>query len=183
MDHILIQKLARDAWPEAFALSMHAPPQARTFLWGLIAYLDALGTIDHIVSDPTLKLIRLRWWRDNVGQGLAGQPILQALAMRVDLRDDLDRLAELHETQTTQIDHQFWCIWLKAIDSEISLPDGFINTAAKARYVWTDHGIDAPLSDFKLIDIPQELRPIAKALHRSWTGNPAWRYFRVLTSL
>ncbi len=183
MDQHLIQQLARNAWGEAYALSMHAPKKERIFLWGLISYLDALAQIDTIVSDPTLKLIRLRWWRDHVGQDVTGQPILQALATRPDLTVDLDKLTELHEHNTLNIDQQFWTIWLKIYEHDTVLPEGFISTVTKARYNWTGYGVDAPLSDFDMNDIPQPLKPMAKTLHRSWDGNPAWRTLRILLNI
>lgn len=81
-----------------------APPAARDFLSALFALTDELTQIPAKVTQPTLGLVRIVWWRDailGIGQNgmklgeLKAHPTLQALAA---FPDKAERLAAYAET-------------------------------------------------------------------------------------
>lgn len=50
--------------PDRFLISLAAKPQARPALWALYAFNYEIAKTREVVSDTTLGLIRLQWWRD-----------------------------------------------------------------------------------------------------------------------
>ncbi|MCB1840797.1 MAG: squalene/phytoene synthase family protein [Rhodospirillales bacterium] len=59
-------QIVRDHDRDRFLLSMFAPPECREDLWALFAYNHELAKTREVVSDSTLGLIRLQWWRDAI---------------------------------------------------------------------------------------------------------------------
>lgn len=79
---------------------MFAPPEAREDLWALFAYNHEIAKTREVVSDSTLGLIRLQWWRDALAciyenKTVPENEIVQALAGAI-ARHDLPR--ELFDT-------------------------------------------------------------------------------------
>lgn len=50
--------------PDRFLLSMFAPAKIRPHLWALYAFNHEIARTREVVTDTTLGLIRLQWWRD-----------------------------------------------------------------------------------------------------------------------
>lgn len=71
--------------PERFFLTLLQPASVRPALWVLLAFHYEVAKTREVVSDPTLGLIRLQWWRDALERIYAGNPppaheILEPLA-------------------------------------------------------------------------------------------------------
>jgi NADH dehydrogenase [ubiquinone] 1 alpha subcomplex assembly factor 6 len=54
--------------PDKFLLSLFAPAHAREALWTLFAFNYEISKTRDVVSQSTLGLIRLQWWRDEIGK-------------------------------------------------------------------------------------------------------------------
>lgn len=65
--------LVRTYDPDRFLLSMFAPPSVREDLWALFAFNHEISKTREVVSESTLGLIRLQWWRDAVAGIYAGK--------------------------------------------------------------------------------------------------------------
>jgi phytoene/squalene synthetase len=68
----LVRKYDRDR----FLLGMTAPARHREALWALFAFNHEIAKTREVVSEPTLGLIRLQWWRDAI-EKLYGGTVLQ----------------------------------------------------------------------------------------------------------
>lgn len=71
--------------PDLYLLSLFAPAERREAIWALFLFKCEIAKTRGAVSDMTLGLIRLQWWRDEIGKiysgGDGGQnPILSTLA-------------------------------------------------------------------------------------------------------
>lgn len=67
-----------------YLISLFMPADKQPGLWTLGAFKDAIESIPSSVSEPTLGLMRLTWWRDQIelireGKVTQGQPVLSAL--------------------------------------------------------------------------------------------------------
>ncbi|MCR9256067.1 MAG: squalene/phytoene synthase family protein [Alphaproteobacteria bacterium] len=60
--------------PDRFAATMLAPGTLRPALWTLLAFNQEIAKTREVVSEPTIGLIRLQWWRDAVDEAFAGSP-------------------------------------------------------------------------------------------------------------
>lgn len=58
------QKLVRHHDPDRYLASLFAPAKARADLWALYAFNYEIAKTREVVSDTTIGLIRLQWWRD-----------------------------------------------------------------------------------------------------------------------
>ncbi|MFC0410526.1 phytoene/squalene synthase family protein [Roseomonas elaeocarpi] len=66
--------LAQRSDPDRFRCTLFAPPNKREALWCLLAFNNELARAREVVSQPTLALIRLQWWRDMIAEVAAGRP-------------------------------------------------------------------------------------------------------------
>lgn len=71
--------------PDLYLLSLFAPAERREALWALFLFKYEIAKTRSAVSDTTLGLIRLQWWRDEIGKIYAGgdggqNPILSTIA-------------------------------------------------------------------------------------------------------
>jgi phytoene/squalene synthetase len=77
-------ELVRNHDRDRFLLGMTAAPARRDALWPLFAFNYEIAKTREVVSEPTLGLIRLQWWRDAIAALYAGNvmqhEILTALA-------------------------------------------------------------------------------------------------------
>lgn len=85
-------QIVRDHDRDRFLLSMFAPPETREALWALFAYNHELAKAREVVSDSTLGLIRLQWWREAVGcvyenKAQPENAIINALALAIKAHD------------------------------------------------------------------------------------------------
>lgn len=60
--------------PDRFLLSMFAPADRREALWALFAFNHEIARTREVVSETGLGLIRLQWWRDEIGRLYEGRP-------------------------------------------------------------------------------------------------------------
>lgn len=67
--------LVRSAEPDLFLLSMFLPANIREHVWALMAFHHEISKTRDVVSESTLGLIRLQWWRDSIGEIYTGQKI------------------------------------------------------------------------------------------------------------
>lgn len=87
----------RKADPDRYLLSLFAQPDRREALWALFLFNHEIAKTRDVVSDTTLGLIRLQWWRDEIAKIYAGgsggqNAVLSTLAKAVgqyDLPQDL----------------------------------------------------------------------------------------------
>lgn len=79
-------ELRRDD-PDRFATAMLAPPRDRARLIAVYAFNLEVARLRESVSEPMLGEIRLQWWRDAIGECLAGTPrrhqVVQPLAAAI----------------------------------------------------------------------------------------------------
>ena len=76
--------LVRNSDPDRYLLSLFAPWKARPAVWTLMAFYLEIAKTRDLVTETTLGLIRLQWWRDEITriyQGVAvdTHPVLAAL--------------------------------------------------------------------------------------------------------
>lgn len=76
--------------PDGYLLSLFSREPAA--LWALFAFHGEIAKTRHVVSEPTLGLIRLQWWRDEIekiyaGEAYAAGEVLQALAVVIAAHD------------------------------------------------------------------------------------------------
>ena len=69
---------------DRFLLALTAPAKRREALWALFAFNHEIAKTREVVSEPTLGLIRLQWWRDALDHLYQGKilqhEVLTALA-------------------------------------------------------------------------------------------------------
>lgn len=86
--------LVREADADRFLLSMFLPADIREDVWAVLAYNYEISKTREVVSESTLGLIRLQWWRDAIGDIYAGKvlehEVLKPLALAIE-RHDLPR--------------------------------------------------------------------------------------------
>lgn len=60
------QSLVRTHDPDRFLISLFFPPEIRPHLWALYAFNYEIAKTREVVTDTTIGLIRLQWWRDAI---------------------------------------------------------------------------------------------------------------------
>lgn len=99
-------QLVQEADPDRFLISMFVNAQAREALWALFAFNHEISKTREVVSESTLGLIRLQWWRDALADIYAGKPVqahevlkpLAAAIVAYDLpQEDFDKLIYARE--------------------------------------------------------------------------------------
>ncbi len=71
--------------PDRFLLSLLMPPALRPPLWALFAFNFEVAKTREVVTDTTIGLIRLTWWREKIAdiyasRDIQGHDVLSALA-------------------------------------------------------------------------------------------------------
>ncbi|MBL6454295.1 squalene/phytoene synthase family protein [Belnapia sp. T6] len=69
-----IAAFARAHDPDRFLCALFAPAERREALFTLIAYNHELARAREAARTPLLALMRLQWWRDAIGDAVAGKP-------------------------------------------------------------------------------------------------------------
>lgn len=74
--------------PDRYLASLFAPRSMRPPLWALIAFYQDIAKTREVVTDTTIGLIRLQWWRDEIAKIYNGQsgdenPILADLRVTI----------------------------------------------------------------------------------------------------
>ncbi len=80
--------IARQGDPDRFFLSVMYPENVHMPVWSLLAFQHEIAKTREVVTEPTLGLIRLQWWRDALdniyaGQAMPPHEILQPLAQTI----------------------------------------------------------------------------------------------------
>lgn len=80
-----IEAIVRDQDRDRYLSTFFAPDAARGHLLALYAFNAEVTRVRDAVSEPTIGLIRLQWWRDTIealydGAGSGGHPVAEALA-------------------------------------------------------------------------------------------------------
>ena len=68
--------------PDRFLMSMICPPERRTALWSLTAFNYEIAKTREVVSETTIGLIRLQWWRDMIESIYEGQAVQDHLILQ-----------------------------------------------------------------------------------------------------
>ncbi len=98
--------LVRRLEPDLFLLSMFVNADVREDVWALFAFHHEISKTRDVVSESTLGLIRLQWWRDSIGEiyddgYVQAHEILKPLAVAIkkhDLpRESFDKLIYARE--------------------------------------------------------------------------------------
>lgn len=66
--------LAQQHDPDRFFLTLLQPAAVRSALWALLAFNYEVAKTREVVSDPTLGLMRLQWWREALENIYADHP-------------------------------------------------------------------------------------------------------------
>jgi hypothetical protein len=136
IDYCRDRAAAADA--DLYLLSLLAPKADQPGLWVRLALFDELARIGEAATDPTMRLIRLQWWRDEwaklrAGLAPARHPVLEGMAMVMPAVTELDQLMD-------RVDD-----WLSrpvgAIETEFALHTAVVG----AVLAWFDPGCPKPL--------------------------------------
>ncbi len=99
-------ELVRQYDPDRFLISLLMPAERRAALWALFAFNHEIAKTREVVTDTTLGLIRLQWWRDALAEVYDGKkprqneimPDLAAAIAQYDLpREDFEQLVYARE--------------------------------------------------------------------------------------
>jgi 15-cis-phytoene synthase len=89
--------------PDRFLTALFAPPNKRYALLILFAFNHELARARELVSEPTLALIRLQWWREVVEGARrrheVAEPLHDTITAGLLARDDLLALIEAREIE------------------------------------------------------------------------------------
>lgn len=127
-------ELVRKHDPDRFLLSLFAPERTRPDLWALFAFNHEIAKTRETVTETQLGLIRLQWWREQIGQiydtgHVSENEVLKALAPAI----------KKYNLQRTDFET---LVYAREFDLEDVLP---ATTDGMLRYI---ENINAPL--FKL---------------------------------
>lgn len=98
--------IVRQHDPDRFLLSLFVPRAVRPALWALFAFNYEIAKTREVVSETTIGLIRLQWWRDAIGEIYEGktvrchevvQPLYEAIHQYGLPRDLFDNLIYARE--------------------------------------------------------------------------------------
>ncbi len=101
-----VENLVRDFDNDRYVLSMFLPADVREDVWAILAFNHEIAKTREVVSESTLGLIRLQWWRDSIseiyeGQGVKEHEVLRPLADAIERhalpREEFDNLAYARE--------------------------------------------------------------------------------------
>jgi phytoene synthase len=114
--------LVRRHDPDRFLLSLFTSTETREALWSLFAFNHEIAKTREVVTETTIGLIRLQWWRDAIAD----------IYQRKDIPDHeiLKPLAETIKTYGLKQEHFNTLIYAREFDLETVLPgnlEGLIN--------------------------------------------------------
>ena len=69
--------IVRQQDSDRYLLSLFAPAKHRHALWALFAFNCEIAKTREVVSETTIGLIRLQWWRDAIAEIYEGKPVRQ----------------------------------------------------------------------------------------------------------
>lgn len=157
-------QVVRETAPERFLQILFAPAEARPALWALYAFAYEIAKTRDVVSESTLGLIRLQWWRDEIARLYDGgappdHPILQ------ELREAITRYGLRREDFET-------LLYAREFDLEDVLPgnlEGLMNyadftTTPLLRLAVTCMGADADMVPLQPLGINDGLAGVVRAM-------------------
>ena len=111
-----------------YLLHFFTPVSCRDHILSLMALHTELHMIPQKVADPMMRIIRLKWWQDEIekiraGDPFADSPILDGLSqcdILPSMDDYFDRFGQSMRGDTTDIDEVFYKIMASVIDNEKS---------------------------------------------------------------
>lgn len=146
--------LVRRYDPDRFYCALFAPVMPREALFILYAFNHELARAREVVSEPTLALIRLQWWREVV-EGASRRhevatPVSEAIAQGLLLPEDLlamiaGREAEAEGAFATTVE---WLAYLDAIAGRLMMAAGRLLGAReldRLRALGTAYGVAGQL--------------------------------------
>lgn len=68
--------------PDRFLLSMFAPAAIRESLWAIYAFNHEIAKTREVVTETQLGLIRLQWWRDEIGKIYDGGAVSEHMILQ-----------------------------------------------------------------------------------------------------
>ncbi len=118
-----------------YLLHFFAPRKNRFDILALMALHTELHAIPKKVIDPMMRVIRLKWWMDEIekiqaGKPYADSPVLEALsktltAHKINLDDYFDRFGQSLRGEQSDIDEAFYAL-LTSIIKDKKLEAKFI---------------------------------------------------------
>lgn len=101
-----------------YLLHFFVPRESRTAILALMGLHSELTSIPHKATDPTMRLIRLQWWRDEIAKDShADSPILNSLP-KLDYEDFINRFDQSLRGEDVDIDETFYALMTSAITSQ-----------------------------------------------------------------
>lgn len=117
-------QLVRTMDPDRYLISVYFPPEIRDHLWALYAFNYEVARTREVVSDTTIGLIRLQWWRDVLAQFYEKNEVVKN-----DIVDSLAKAIWRFDLKRELFDH---LIYAREFDLEDRAPgaiDGLCNYA------------------------------------------------------
>src|SRR5690554_2807603 len=71
--------IVREGDPDRYLSVLYAPEAKRDALFALYAFNVEVAAIRDRIKEPMAGEIRLQWWRDALTNGIAGNPVADAL--------------------------------------------------------------------------------------------------------
>ncbi len=101
--------------PDRFLLTLMMPPEKRPALWALLAFNHEIAKTREVVTDTTIGLIRLQWWRDALAALYEGK----GDALQNEILPELRQAIETHDLPREEFDH---LLYAREFDLEDVLP-------------------------------------------------------------
>jgi phytoene synthase len=193
--------LVRRHDPDRFLTALFAPAQRREALFTLYAFNHELARAREAVSEPTLALIRLQWWREVV-EGTrkkheVATPLSDAIAQGLLVPDDLLAMIDGREAEADEAipDRAAWGAYLAATAGGVMLAAGRLLGAdepllSRLRVLGTAHGVAGQLRNVPALAragrvlLPQDLLGVhGLTVHDLMAGHGADRLPAVLAEL
>ncbi len=193
--------LVRRHDPDRFLTALFAPAPRREALFTLYAFNHELARAREAVSEPTLALIRLQWWREVV-EGTrkkheVATPLSDAIAQGLLVPDDLLAMIEGREAEADEAipDRAVWQAYLAATAGGVMVAAGRLLGAdepllSRLRVLGTVHGVAGQLRNVPALAragrvlLPQDvLGAHGLTVHDVTAGQGADRLAQVLAEL
>ena len=193
--------LVRRHDPDRFLTALFAPAHRREALFALYAFNHELARAREAVSEPTLALIRLQWWREVV-EGTrkkheVATPLSDAIAQGLLVPEDLLAMIDGREAEADEAipDRAAWGAYLAATAGGVMVAAGRLLGAdaamlSRLRVLGTAHGVAGQLRNVPALAragrvlLPQDLLgEHGLTVHDLMAGHGADRLPAVLAEL
>lgn len=125
--HVFCRHYVRDNGYGLYLIHFFAPRKKRRALLSIMALHTELRLIPQKVHDPMMRLIRLKWWHDEIGniknsRHFSDSPILteinQNIKNYIEFDDYLNRFEKSLRGETADIDESLYKIFANIIDDK-----------------------------------------------------------------